>query len=141
MFLTNEGDRPARIGFTAAAGGVRYYLTRLRLAPHETRAVDLRRLRDAQKPDFKKSKIPAGATDGSVMWIRLDDVPVTGRLVVISRHGGAASTYDCCTGCNCPANFTSTTSEPGTFDETPGMTMDCTCTAGYTDCNARYDLF
>lgn len=41
--------------------GVHYFLTTLKLAPHETRAIDLRKLRDAQQSDFKKNKIPAGA--------------------------------------------------------------------------------
>ncbi|MGD0922087.1 MAG: hypothetical protein ABSA70_10020 [Terriglobia bacterium] len=61
---------------------------------HEIRAIDLRKVRDAQKPDFQGNKIPAGATDGSVVWSRLDHVPVMGRLVVMQRHKGMASNYD-----------------------------------------------
>jgi len=60
----------------------------------ETRAIDLRKVRDAQKSDFQGNKIPAAATDGSVLWIRLQDVPVMGRLVVMQRHKGMASNYD-----------------------------------------------
>ncbi|MEJ2009840.1 MAG: hypothetical protein P8Z30_17075, partial [Acidobacteriota bacterium] len=77
LFLTDEGDQPARIGFSVTAGGVHYYLTSLKLAAHETRAIDLRKLRDAQVPDYKGHKIPAGAVDGSVNWVRMDDVPVS----------------------------------------------------------------
>jgi hypothetical protein len=58
-----------------------------------------------QQPDFKKNKIPAAATDGSVGWIRIDNVPVMGRLAVIARHGGVASSFDCCV-CICPAYYT-----------------------------------
>ncbi len=75
--------------FEVTANGVHYYLTDLKLARHEARAVGLGKLRDAQKPDFRGHKIPAGARDGSVLWIRLDNVPVMGRLVAIERHGGA----------------------------------------------------
>ena len=50
-----------RIGYVVTAGGVHYYLTDLKLNPHETRAIDLRKLRDAQEPDFQGNKIPAGA--------------------------------------------------------------------------------
>jgi hypothetical protein len=53
------------------SAGVRYYLTSLSLAPHETRAIDLRSLRDAQVADFKKHKIPASAADVSpirIVW-------------------------------------------------------------------------
>ncbi len=44
------------------------------------------KLRNARKPHFQKNTVPA---NGSVLWIRLDDVPVMGRLVVIERqrHG------------------------------------------------------
>ena len=65
LFLTNESDKPARIGFKVSANSVTYYLTSLRLNPHETRALDLR---DAQQPDLNKNTIPGGAADGSVIW-------------------------------------------------------------------------
>jgi hypothetical protein len=52
-------------------------------------------LRDAQQEDFQHKQIPAGATDGSVAWIRLDNVPVMGRLVVLARRGGVVSGFDC----------------------------------------------
>jgi hypothetical protein len=94
-------DQQARIGFQVTAGGVHYYLTRLALSPHETRAIDLRQLRVAQQADFQGRLIPAQASDGSVNWIRLDNLPVMERVVVINRRAGVASSYDCCT-CACP---------------------------------------
>ncbi len=45
LFLTDMSDKPARIGFQVQANGVHYYLTDLKLKPHETRAIDLRKLR------------------------------------------------------------------------------------------------
>ncbi len=60
-----------RIGFSVTAGGIHYYLTKLQLQGHETRAIDLRKLRDAQTPDFQGNKIPANAVGGSVTWICL----------------------------------------------------------------------
>jgi len=101
LFLTNESDEPTRMGFSVTANDVQYYLTKLRLNPHETRVIDLRKLRDAQTADFRGNRVPAAATDGSVHWIRLDPVPVMGRLMVIHRQQGMASNYDCCT-CPCP---------------------------------------
>ena len=76
-------------------------------AAHEIRAIDIRKLRDAQKPDFQGNVIPAAASDGSVVWARMEDVPVTGRLVVMQRHKAIASNYTCGTGCPCPTNFVS----------------------------------
>jgi hypothetical protein len=78
LFLTNESDQPAHIGFKVTANGnPSCFLTSLLLNPHETRAIDLRKLRDAQKPDFKKNKIPAAAADGSVIWVRAANLPVS----------------------------------------------------------------
>jgi len=104
LFLTDMGDKPARVGFKVWANGTVYYLGKLKLVPHETRMIDLKKLRDAQQSDLEKHTIPRDATDGSVLWIRLDNVPVMGRLAVIRRDGGVASSYDC-TLCNCPGIY------------------------------------
>ncbi len=135
LFLTNMGEQDARIGFRVDALEVPYFLTDLKLTPHETRAIDLRKLRDAQQPDFQKNKIPAAATDGSVIWIRLENVPVMGRLVVIQHHRGVASSYDCNI-CKCPADYSNLSVSPASFSILPGQTMQCACKAQYTDCNA-----
>jgi hypothetical protein len=84
LFLTNMGERDARIGFKVQAQGVSYYLTNLKLKPHETRSIDVRQLRDAQQADFRKTKIPLSASDGRVSWMRLDNVPVMGRLIILN---------------------------------------------------------
>jgi hypothetical protein len=55
LFLTNESDKSARIGFSITANGVYSYLTQLKLNPHETRAINIRQLRDAHIADFKKN--------------------------------------------------------------------------------------
>jgi len=104
LFLTNMGDKDCPIGVHIQAEGSHYYLTDVSLKPHETRAIDLRKVRDEQKPDLKGNKVPAGATDGSVVWTRLDHVPVMGRLVVLQRHRSMASSYDCYI-CDCDPDF------------------------------------
>lgn len=143
LFLTDEGDKPVRIGFSVTAGEVHYQLTTLKLAPHETRAIDIRKLRDAQQADYQRSKIPADASDGSVYWTRLDNTPVMGRLVVIQRHNGMASSYDCCP-CRCPSDFTSTgvsTDPPNVPPILPGQTCQHYATAAYRDCNFVYSYY
>jgi hypothetical protein len=117
------GDKPARIGFKVWASGGIYYLDRLQLVPHETRLIGLRELRDAQRPDCKRHTIAARATDGSVQWLRLDNVPVMGRVAVISRRGGVASSYDSHTR-KCAAQYNGTQITPGTA---------CPILAGSTD--------
>lgn len=136
LFLTNMGDRDCRIGFRVDALGTPYFLTDLRLKPQETRAIDLRKLRDQQKTDFQGNLIPAQATDGSVLWIVLDKVAVMGRLVVLERHRGLASSYQCeiCDG-GCPPSYTGLSVSPTVSSLLPGSTGQCTATAKYTDCN------
>ncbi len=136
LFLTNESNQPARVGLSITAENVHYYLTSLELAPYETRAISIRQLRDAQVADFKGNKIPPNATDGSVNWVRIDDVPMSGRLMVIRRGQGTVSSYDCCT-CVCPLSFTTVTVTPSpSFDTLAGGTTACTCTADYYSCNS-----
>ncbi len=136
LFLTNESNQPARVGLSITAENVHYYLTSLELAPYETRAIDIRQLRDAQVADFKGNVIPANATDGSVNWVRIDDVPMSGRLLVIRRGQGTVSSYDCCS-CVCPLSFTTVTVTPSpSFDTLAGGTTACTCTAEYYSCNS-----
>jgi hypothetical protein len=135
QFLTNMGERECRIAFTVQAEGVHYYLTDLVLKARETRAIDLRRLRDAQKPDFQGNVLPADATDGSVNWIRVDNVPVMGRVVMLRRKRGLASSYACGT-CRCPVTLFTASTSPGTVVGLPGGTQQFTCTATYRDCNS-----
>ena len=139
LFLTNASDQPAHIGFSVtASGSPTYYLTKLLLNPHETRAIDIRKLRDAQKPDFRKNLIPAGATDGSINWVRGDNLPVVGRVMQINRKAGLASNYDCGQ-CACPYNYTPASqlfgsSEPG---HPRGGYGGFLFYAAYADCNAN----
>jgi len=138
LFLTDEGDKPARIAFTVTSGGVHYYLTRLRLDAHETRLINLRKLRDGQQADFQGTVIPAGATDGAVTWQRGDNVPVSGHLLVMKRHGGTASDYDCNV-CNCPVSFNggvNLENGQGSVTVSAGNTVTLTLQGSYTNpCN------
>ncbi|HKS95907.1 MAG TPA: hypothetical protein VJV74_07200, partial [Terriglobia bacterium] len=134
LFLTDESDMPARIGFHVVANGVTYYLTNLKLSPHETRAINIRKLRDAQNTDFLKNTIPAGASDGSVEWNRIDNVAVTGRVVVIQKNQGTASAYDCCM-CPCPESYQSLSVTPSSAYLTVGGSVLLTANGAYQACN------
>jgi hypothetical protein len=134
LFLTDESDKPARIGFHVVANGVTYYLTNLKLDPHETRAINIRKLRDAQNTDFLKNKIPAGASDGSVEWNRIDNVAVTGRVVVIQKNQGTASAYDCCM-CPCPESYQSLSVTPFSAYLIVGGSALLTANGAYQACN------
>lgn len=134
LFLTDESDLPARIGFHVVANGVTYYLTSLKLNPHETRAINIRKLRDAQKADFLSNRIPSGASDDSVEWNRIDNVAVTGRVVVIQKNQGTASAYDCCM-CPCPESYEGLSVSPTSAYLIPGGSVLLTAMGAYQACN------
>ncbi|MBZ5670534.1 MAG: hypothetical protein LAO04_12490 [Acidobacteriia bacterium] len=51
-------------------------------------------------PDSLPAVVYHQSESGSLLWLRLDNVPVMGRMAVIARHGGMVSSYDCCY-CQC----------------------------------------
>lgn len=134
LFLTDAGDKPARIGFQIQAKGVHYYLTDLKLSPHETRLIDIRKLRDMQKPDFKGNIIPADATDGGIFWVSLDKAPAVGRLLVIDSHKGISSNFDCGCTAHCPKGFQSLSISPTSATLPVGNTQQFIVTETYSDC-------
>lgn len=85
VFLTNMGDEDCGVGFRIEAGGVEYHLTELKLTPHETKVINLRELRDRQVPDFRGNKIPTNVAEGRLSYIRMDLVPMMGRVVAVPR--------------------------------------------------------
>jgi hypothetical protein len=137
LFLTNSSDQLAHIGFQVTANGSpSYFLTSLRLNPHETRAIDIRKLRDAQQPDFRGNLIPAAATDGSVNWGRIDNLPVLGRMMQIHRQSGMASNYDC-GDCSCPMSYdpSSNYMSPSTLYVLVNTNGNMRFFAAFKDCN------
>lgn len=86
VFLTNMGGEDCRVAFRVDAGGVEYHLTDLKLIPRETKVINMRELRDRQQADFRGSTIPANATEGRLYYIRMDPVPMMGRVVVVPRR-------------------------------------------------------
>jgi hypothetical protein len=137
LFLTNESAQPAHIGFQiTASGSPSYFLNKLLLNPYETRAIDIRKLRDAQQPDFRGNLIPAAATDGSVNWVRLDNLPVLGRMMQIHRQGEMTSSYDCGT-CPCPPNYDPSSNyiNPSTLYQLVGTNGTMRLFAAFKNCN------
>jgi hypothetical protein len=78
-----------------------------------------------------------------VLWIRLDSVAVEGRLVVIKKRQGMASSYDC-SSCSCPAHYSALSVAPATFGLVPAVYEDMSSTGTYYSCNGGstyyYDL-
>jgi len=79
--------------------------------------------------------------------VRIDNVPVAGRVVTINRKNGTASNYDCCT-CPCPASSYPINDEVIECDDpegwcSPPISVDVAVNGGeqlyaiacYVDCN------
>ncbi|MGH9396827.1 MAG: hypothetical protein ACRD18_08245 [Terriglobia bacterium] len=112
-------------------------MTDLTLKPHETRAINLRKLRDAQKPDFWSKKIPANAENGSVYWVALGSGPtLAGRMLVLRAREGLASNFDC--GDTCPASLLALTICPMQNDNMPQGECQWQAMAEYQDSNGTY---
>jgi len=92
VFLTNMSEKECRVGFRIEAGGVTYFLTHLKLIPHETKSINLRELIDKHEPDIHGTLIPPNTTEGRLSYIRLDNVPMMGRVTVVPRIPKPAET-------------------------------------------------
>ena len=139
LYLSNLGEQECPIGMRVQAKGVPYYVTDVRLKAHETRQISLRQLRDAQKADFKGHKISADATDGTVLWTRLKNLPVTGQLDVVSN--GELVTPELSSGCCCPANYQGLSITPAYPYMQAGTQLQLTATLATMDCNGVYNYF
>ena len=136
LYLSNLGNQECPIGMRVQANGVAYFVTDVRLKAHETRAINLRQLRDAQKTDFQGHKIPADAADGSVLWARLKNLPVTGTLDVVSDD--QLVTPEVSSGCCCPANYQGLSVTPQSPSLLPGQPQQFLATLATMDCNGTY---
>lgn len=145
LFLTSTSEKEVGVALQIYASGVKYHVTDMSLKPHEIRAIDIRKLRDEQKPDFLGNRIPADAKDGVVFWLDVGEKPVAGRLVVFHRSEGTASNYDC--GCQCgdfgPPNLAFETYylTGGTSTLAVGGSTNFTPVARYDDCNSNIYYF
>ena len=139
LYLSNLGNQECPIGLRVEANGAPYYVTDVRLKAHETRAISLRQLRDAQKTDFQGHKVPADATDGSVLWARLKNLPVTGTLDVVTN--GELVTPEPSISCCCPANYQGLSVTPQGSTMLVGAQLQFKATLATMDCNGLYYYF
>ncbi len=88
---------------------------------------------------MNQNTIPAGAADGSVIWVRADNLPVMGRLMLIHRRQGMASNYDCDL-CSCPLNYTPSSDyiNPGSLNLLVQGQGSLIFYTAYRSCNMTY---
>jgi len=134
LFLTNESEKECPIAVQVHANGVAYQVSDVSLKPRETRAIDLRRLRDAQQADWQGHKIPAGATDGIVVWSRLAQLPVMGQMEVVEPTEAMASP-DYEGGDGCPDCYAGSVMVPAQVTLVPTHQSTFHVEGDFQDCN------
>jgi Bacterial Ig-like domain (group 2) len=101
-----------------------------------TEAVLIGRYGDAEQADLGATRFPSAPPTAPCTGSGSINVAVMDRLVVIGRHGGLASNFDC-PGCPCPPNDTGLSVSPATAYMTPGGTGQMTATGTQTNCNGQ----
>ena len=134
LFLTNESEKECPIGVQVHANGVAYQVPALSLKPRETRAIDLRKLRDAQQADLQDHMIPVAATDGIVRWTRLAKLPVMGQMEVVQPAEAMASP-DFEGGDPCPPCYAGSRMVPTQSTLIPTQTVDFNVSGLFQDCD------
>ncbi len=101
VYLKNDSLQPQDYTVQVDFEGGSYVLGLEKLSPHETLKLDLRALRDSQKPDQHGVVMPLEASEGQVNWsvIGPDNHAMIGRSEYVSETYGLASTFACSNCC------------------------------------------
>src|SRR5262249_19867347 len=97
-----------------------YNPERIKLAPFQTVAVDIRKFRDGQKPDIRKGVMPKDITSGKVVWFEEEIGSLIGRAEVFNVGIGVADSFSCDSGCACPPAYDSSYMSPSSVDSFVG---------------------
>jgi hypothetical protein len=105
VYLKNATDHELEYHASLNFPGGQYALGRAKIAAHETVAIDLRALRDAQRPDAVGNLIPPDAQAGQFLWSihGTEMKSIIGRAEQADFINGFSSSY-ACFNC-CPDSF------------------------------------
>ncbi len=97
VYLKNATDHELEYHASLNFPGGHYALGRAKIAAHETVAIDVRALRDAQRPDATGNVIPADAQAGQFLWSihGTETKSIIGRAEQADFINGFSSSYAC----------------------------------------------
>jgi hypothetical protein len=75
--------------------GGTYNPDRIKLAPYQTLAIDIRELRDAQEKDIRGGVMAADVESGQIAWFEEEVGSLIGRAEVTNLSGAVASSFSC----------------------------------------------
>jgi hypothetical protein len=139
VHLKNFTDKTVNAMTQIRYDGGAYHPDMIKLAPFQTVALNIKDLRDSQKPDIRGGVLPGNVNAGQVVWFERELGSLIGRAVIASIPKGIASTFSCTAPCDCPPNFFSaslapTTPPPSTFTGVPGVLISARVTEIDKDC-------
>jgi hypothetical protein len=104
VHLKNSTNEHAQAIVLFSFAGGSYNLEPVDLAPYQTMAIDIQKLKDLKKPDVRKQVFPEDATHGQVAWLQRTPYSMIGRAESVNLKEGIASSFSCGAQC-CTANL------------------------------------
>lgn len=98
--------------------GGSYNPDKIRLAPYQTVALDIRKLRDEQIEDIRGKMMPVDITSGQIIWYEQTQESLIGRAEAFDVADGIASSFSCGGPGNCGMSFSSASASPSTKNAT-----------------------
>jgi len=134
VFIKNVTNEPQEFILNIFYPGGRWGLKSSPLAPNQTLAVDVRKLRDTQEKGVEYNVIPPDATSGHISWGVLGgkDKVLIGRAQTVDFNKGLAATYEC--QCLCSPSYENSYTHPAGATLYPGDVQDFTICSYYRDC-------
>jgi hypothetical protein len=139
VFIKNVTNEPQEYFLDIAYPGGQWGSKIRTLAPGQTAALDVRKIRDSQEKGSEGNVIPPGADSGLVSWSHRGNrnKVLIGRAQMVDYDQGLASTYEC--QCLCGAIWAEARLIPGTNSSFPGDISLFQAQSRYTNCYG-YDL-
>jgi len=137
VFIKNVTDETQQFMLSVVYPGGQWGSDIRFLAPRQTFALDVRKLRDSQEKGVEGSVIPIGATSGHLSWSfrgKRDKVLIR-RAQTVDFSNGLASTYEC--QCVCPWETLESQMAPTFASVFPGDSLIYHPQGKYIDCFGR----
>jgi hypothetical protein len=138
VFIKNVTNEPQEYILNIIYPGGRWWTNVRTLAPSQTYALDVRKLRDTQEKGAEESVIPLDATSGHVSWSMRgkQNKVLIGRAQTVDFSNGLASTYEC--QCVCGISWGNEARIlPGSVSSFPGDVGTFQIQTKYVDCHGN----
>jgi len=95
VHLKNTLDKEVTALVQLRYEGGSYNPNRIKLAPYQTVAIDIRKLRDAQQKDIRGGVMPTNVESGQIAWFEEEVGSLIGRAEVANQEAAMASSFSC----------------------------------------------